>query len=168
MDEGNYDDDLPCIVWTYLFDKHGNKVREDLNRTGTYYGYIYNESSELIDWTWEDKRTGEITFFSKELPSKEFEESLIELNESKKEINKKFLKISDKASYIIADTCFSINAIYEIENIMESSELPSHAIARKISEAKPSEHGFGNFDSLELLYFYFDYKFKVEQTNYIF
>lgn len=156
-----------CIIYIYEFDKRGNIRSSGPARVGTKYGYQYNELNQLIDWTWEDRYSDEITYFSEEM-KQNLDDFKIGLKEREARIFKELdskIDFRDNSEMLVSDTCASINAYYSVELIKENNNLP---IELKLSHIKESANKIypNETNSPKILYMYYDYKFfNKEQTK---
>ncbi len=159
-DEANEDWYARCLIYIYEFDERGNITSSGPARVGTKYGYRYDKYNQLIDWTWEDRKTDEITYFSEVLKGEanEFKADLHRLEKRlSAELDSKvdFRKTNEM---LVSDVCSNINAYYSVEILNEEKGLP---IELKLSHIKESANKIypNDTNSPKVLYLYFDYKF---------
>ncbi len=154
----NGDGSGACMAHTYRFNAKGSIVREDTDQTGTFYGYHYDDKQNLRDWSWEDKSSGELTLFSKELEGEKdtFRNGLSKTEErlSRRLSHKTDFKVASIRS--ISDVCFNIDAEYEIVHLKGDGGLPRSAIATLVREKRQF---LKNLESPKELYIHYEYKF---------
>ena len=159
-DESNEDWYAGCLIYIYEFDQRGNITSSGPARVGTKYGYRYDKHDHLIDWTWEDRNTDEITYFSEELKENadEFKTDLIRIEKrlsTELECKFDFRKTNEM---LVSDACSSINAYYSVDILSVKNDLP---VELKLSHIKESANKIypNETNSPKVLYLYYDYKF---------
>jgi len=125
-----------CRTYSYRFNRKGSVISETLSRVGTDYGFVYDDNENLQDWTWKNKSSGKIISFKEELKNKP-EEFKKELRERKARVEKYVttsVPFAGKLVRTISDSCFSIEAEYEIAHKKSFNGLPNSAQAEKIRD----------------------------------
>ena len=141
-----------CTAYRYRFDRSGNIISEGLARTSTIYRYHYDASGKIKDWSWKDKTSGEITYFSKvyETEPDNFANGLREITANHKKLLEKKIVFTETTTRKISDVCANIDAFYSILLKEEENGLP------KIIEATLKKDG-DHSQSPQKLYIIYKY-----------
>ncbi|WP_144391852.1 hypothetical protein [Pleionea sediminis] len=145
----------PCPKYIYKFDQHGNIIETGLARVGTKFGYQYDDSKSMVSWSWENKSSGEVTYFTKDnYDEKEFRE---EINEREKRFNKMLASKVDfrrPLNVEISDICSTIDAEYRLKLLDSEDDLP---LSFKASKTKEIGSFPKKINSPSVLYISYDY-----------
>ncbi len=123
----NINNDNSCTTYRYRFDSSGNIISEDLLRTGTIYGYHYDTKGKIKDWSWKDKESGEVSFFS-EIYETEPEKFITDLLEKENRLKKLFdnkVLLSETTTRKITDICANIDGVYSVKLLEKENSLPA-------------------------------------------